>query len=71
MSKKKITYKKQDASKLRKEIAKNNQSSREAIKEISNLFKTPAVDRKAMGGKIQTEFRMGGKVDISNFKGQF
>ena len=38
MSKKKITYKKQDASKLRKEIAKNNQSSREAIKEISNLF---------------------------------
>jgi len=23
------------------------------------------------GGKIQTEFRMGGKVDISNFKGQF
>ena len=26
---------------------------------------------KKMGGKVQTEFRMGGKVDISNFKGQF
>ena len=71
MSKKKITYKKQDASKLRKEIAKNNQSSREAIKEISDLFKTPAVDRKAMGGKIQTEYRGGGMVNLGNFKGQF
>ena len=26
---------------------------------------------KKMGGKVQAEFRMGGKVDISNFKGQF
>ena len=26
---------------------------------------------KKMGGKVQTEFRMGGKVDISNFKGHF
>lgn len=23
------------------------------------------------GGKVTSEFRMGGKVDISNFKGQF
>ena len=46
---KKITYKKQDASKLKKEIAKNNQSSREAVKEITDLFMTPAVKRKATG----------------------
>ena len=26
---------------------------------------------KKMGGKVTSEFRMGGKVDISNFKGQF
>ena len=26
---------------------------------------------KKMGGKIQTEFRNGGKVDLGNFKGQF
>jgi hypothetical protein len=31
----------------------------------------PPIKKKAMGGKVQTEFRMGGKVDISNFKGQF
>ena len=26
---------------------------------------------KKMGGKIQTEFRMGGKVNLGNYKGQF
>ena len=26
---------------------------------------------KKRGGKVTSEFRMGGKVDISNFKGQF
>tara|TARA_R110000796_G_scaffold22451_1_gene65106 strand:+ start:343 stop:570 length:228 start_codon:yes stop_codon:yes gene_type:complete len=26
---------------------------------------------KKMGGKIQTEFRNGGKVDLGNFKGQY
>jgi hypothetical protein len=71
MSKKKITYKKQDASKLKKEIAKNNQSSREAVKEITDLFMTPAVKRKAMGGKVQTEYRGGGMVNLGNYKGQF
>ena len=29
------------------------------------------IGKKAMGGKVTSEFRMGGKVDISNFKGQF
>jgi cell division protein FtsL len=71
MSKKKITYKKQDASKLRKEIAKNNQSSREAVKEITDLLMTPTIKRKAMGGDLKTEYRGGGVVDLRNFKGQF
>ena len=71
MSKKKITYKKQDASKLRKEIAKNNQSSREAVKEITDLLMTPTIKRKAMGGDLKTEYRGGGVVDLGNFKGQF
>tara|TARA_X000001388_G_C2183847_1_gene104719 strand:- start:508 stop:723 length:216 start_codon:yes stop_codon:yes gene_type:complete len=71
MSKKKITYKKQDASKLKKEIAKNNQSSREAVKEITDLFMTPAVKRKAMGGDLKTEYRGGGMVNLGNYKGQF
>jgi hypothetical protein len=31
----------------------------------------PPIKKKAMGGKVTSEFRMGGKVDISNFKGQF
>ena len=26
---------------------------------------------KKMGGKIQTEFRNGGRVDLGNFKGQY
>ena len=34
-------------------------------KEMSKLSK------KAMGGKVQTEYRGGGAVDISNYKGQF
>jgi|TARA_X000001388_G_C2183847_1_gene104718 hypothetical protein len=29
------------------------------------------LSKKAMGGKIQTEFRMGGKVNLGNYKGQF
>ena len=29
------------------------------------------IAKNAMGGKVTSEFRMGGKVDISNFKGQF
>ena len=63
MSKKKITYKKQDASKLRKEIAKNNQSSREAVKEITDLLMTPTIKRKAMGGDLKTEYRGVGDRD--------
>ena len=38
----------------------------EAQKAIRKL-----VQAKKGGGKVQAEFRMGGKVDISNFKGQF
>ena len=71
MSKKKITYKKQDASKLRKEIAKNNQSSREAVKEITDLLMTTTIKRKAMGVDLKTEYRGGGMVNLGNFKGQF
>ena len=28
-------------------------------------------NKKAMGGKIQTEYRGGGAVNLGNFKGQF
>ena len=48
-----------------KEDAKGKVYEGMSQKEMSKLSK------KAMGGKVQTEFRMGGKVDISNFKGQF
>ena len=39
--------------------------------EAKKLLSKKPTKKNAMGGKIQTEFRMGGKVDISNFKGQF
>ena len=31
----------------------------------------PPIKKKAMGGKVQTEYRGGGMVNLGNFKGQF
>ena len=42
-----------------------------SVKQIRKLLVKKGVLSKAMGGKVTSEFRMGGKVDISNFKGQF
>jgi hypothetical protein len=31
----------------------------------------PPIKKKAMGGKVQTEYRGGGMVNLGNYKGQF
>ena len=36
-----------------------------------NIIKGDITKKMNKGGKVTSEFRMGGKVDISNFKGQF
>ena len=36
----------------------------------SGAFEKP-IKKKAMGGKIQTEYRGGGAVNLGNYKGQF
>tara|TARA_Y100001938_G_scaffold130299_1_gene186138 strand:+ start:305 stop:580 length:276 start_codon:yes stop_codon:yes gene_type:complete len=54
------SFKNTDAN--RKKFLKDNPNK--TNKDFDNLFK-------AKGGEVTSEFRMGGKVDISNFKGQF
>jgi hypothetical protein len=49
------------------EPLKNLPSSKEKIDE----FTEGVTMKKAMGGKIQTEYRGGGMVNLGNFKGQF
>ena len=54
------SFKNTDAN--RKKFLKDNPNK--TNKDFDNLFK-------AKGGEVTSEFRMGDKVDISNFKGQF
>ncbi len=49
------------------EPLKNLPGSKEKIDE----FTEGVTMKKAMGGKIQTEYRGGGMVNLGNFKGQF
>ena len=42
-----------------------------SVKQIRKLLVNKGVLPKAKGGKVTSEFRNGGQVDISNFKGQF
>ena len=49
------------------EPLKNLPGSKEKIDE----FTEGVTMKKAMGGKIQTEYRGGGMVNLGNYKGQF
>ena len=42
-----------------------------SVKQIRKLLVNKGVLPKAKGGKVTSEFRNGGRVNISNFKGQF
>lgn len=75
MSKKEnlIAAQKKLAEQLKKQKEKGKKLDLDKLpgsKEFIEPLKT-APKEKAMGGKIQTEFRMGGKVNLGNYKGQF
>lgn len=70
-NKKKITYKKQDGNKLKKDLEKIKEINEQSTKGIVDLLTTPSIKRKAMGGDLKTEYRAGGAVNLGNYKGQF
>ena len=70
-NKKKITYKKQDGNKLKKDLEKIKEINEQSTKGIVDLLMTPSIKRKAMGGDLKTEHRAGGAVNLGNYKGQF
>ena len=46
--------------------------NKEVIEPLKNLpGSKESIKKNAMGGKIQTEYRGGGMVNLGNFKGQF
>ena len=62
--------------KKQKEKGKKLDLDKYGIKEVIEPFKMSpsrkeSIDNKAMGGKIQTEYRGGGAVNLGNYKGQF
>ena len=61
--------------KKQKETGKAKMPKNKEVIEPLNLKNLPgskeSIKEKAMGGKIQTEYRGGGMVNLGNFKGQF
>ena len=62
--------------KKQKETGKVDKKKLQSKKETIEPFKMSpsrkeSIDSKAMGGKIQTEYRGGGMVNLGNYKGQF
>jgi len=58
-----------------KETGKAKMPKNKEVIEPLNLKNLPgskeSIKKNAMGGKIQTEYRGGGMVNLGNFKGQF
>jgi len=48
-----------------------NQISDRDMQVAKRLLEAEKKNKKAMGGKIQTEYRGGGAVNLGNYKGQF
>ena len=57
--------------KSKKETGKIDLSKLPGSKEKVDEFTEGVTMKNAMGGKIQTEYRGGGMVNLGNFKGQF
>ena len=61
--------------KKQKETGKAKMPKNKEVIEPLNLKNLPgskeSIKKNAMGGKIQTEYRGGGMVNLGNYKGQF
>ena len=57
--------------KSKKETGKIDLSKLPGSKEKIDEFTEGVTMKKGMGGKVQTEYRGGGMVNLGNFKGQF
>ena len=53
------------------QMSEQGKKSLEELKEEAKKLMSKKTKKKAMGGKIQTEYRGGGAVNLGNYKGQF
>ena len=53
------------------QMSEQGRKSLKELREQAKKLMSKNTNKKAMGGKIQTEYRGGGAVNLGNYKGQF